>query len=68
MRSIQVFVTGAGVHCIYAVRSVKELDGFEFSIATFFFHKMQVETCGSLLDIGQLDILIDGKLHISRHN
>ena len=51
MRSIQVFVTGAGVHCIYAVRSVKELDGFEFSIATFFFHKMQVETCGSLLDV-----------------
>ena len=44
------FLPGAFVHCIYAVRSVKALDGFDFSIATFF-HKMQVETCGSLLDI-----------------
>ena len=44
------FVPGACACCIYAVRSVKAWDGFDFSIATFF-HKMQVETCGSLLDI-----------------
>ena len=44
------FVPGACACCIYAVRSVRAWDGFDFSIATFF-HKMQVETCGSLLDI-----------------
>ena len=35
---------------VFTVQSVKALDGFDFSIAPFF-HKMQVETCGSLLDI-----------------
>ena len=44
------FVPGACACCIYAVRSVRAWDGFDFSIATFF-HKMQVETCGSPLDI-----------------
>ena len=50
LAAYRFFLPGAGVHCIYAVRSVRAWDGFDFSIATFF-HKMQVETCGSLLDI-----------------